>query len=199
MIPSPAENSRRPISRALKRGTKLLRGQKLLKSRRLSAQLPIEVERSITVRQPPEVLYAYFRDPRHLRTIMGSFIDVSGEGAHLHWTLDGPLGKKLTWETTFVEERPGELLRWQSAVGGPLQTEGCLTLGPVLRDRGTVVKLRFRFEPPVGLARAAAHLLHAIPEVAAMATLRRFKSLAETGEIPTTEKNPAGRNGGRGR
>lgn len=192
MIPTSAEHPR-PISRALSRGKKLLRSKRPLTER------PIEVERSMTIRQPPEVLYAYFRDPRHLRTIMASFIDVTGEGAHLTWTLQGPLGKKLTWDTTFVEERPGELLRWQSNVGGPLQTEGSLTLGPVHRDWGTVVKLRFRFEPPAGLARAAANLLHAIPEVAATATLRRFKSLAETGEIPTTEKNPAGRNGGRGR
>lgn len=182
----------RPISRALARSKKLLRSRRALTSE------PIVVERSITIRQPPEVLYAYFRDPRHVRTIMGSFIDVTGEGAHLTWTLEAPLGKTLTWDTTFVEERPGEFLRWQSAVGSPLQTEGSLTLGPVQRDWGTVVTLRLCFEPPKGLARAAANLLHAIPEVAATATLRRFKSLAETGEIPTTEKNPTARNGGRG-
>jgi uncharacterized membrane protein len=182
----------RPISHALARGKKLLR------SKRSLTNDPIDVERTITIRQPPEVLYAYFRDPRHVRTIMGSFIDVTGEGAHLTWTLEAPLGKTLTWDTTFVEERPGEFLRWQSAVGSPLQTEGSLTLGPVQKEWGTVVKLRFRFEPPTGLARAVANLLHAIPEVAATATLRRFKSLAETGEIPTTEKNPTGRSGGRG-
>jgi uncharacterized membrane protein len=129
---------------------------------------------------------------------MGPFIEVTGEGAHLTWTLQGPLGRQLTWDTTFVEERPSELLRWESAMGSPLHTQGSLRLGPQQRDWGTAVKLHLCFQPPVGVTRALANLLHAIPEVAAAATLRRFKSLAETGEVPTTHKNPAGRDGGRG-
>jgi uncharacterized membrane protein len=191
----PTSTQTRPLSLALTRGKKLLASK-----RALVVAESIEVERTITIRQPSEVLYAYFRDPRHLRAIMGEFAEVSGEGDHLYWTVNGPLKKKLRWTTIFVEERPGEILRWQSASDTILKNDGSISFGPELGEWGTAVTLRMRFELPVKVAGPlSSKLLHALPEVGARAALRRLKSLAETGEIPTTEQNPAGRNGGRAR
>ena len=55
--------------------------------------------------------------------------------------------------------------------------------------------LRFRFDPPGGArGTAAVKLLGTTPlDLAADGVLRRFKSLVETGEIPTTERQPAAR------
>ena len=55
--------------------------------------------------------------------------------------------------------------------------------------------LRLRFDPPGGvLGDAPVELLgHKPLNLAADGVLRRFKSLVETGEIPTTERQPAAR------
>jgi hypothetical protein len=42
-----------------------------------------------------------------------------------------------------------------------------------------------------------AKLLGPAPKLLLQKALRRFKSLAETGEIPTLQRNPAARDGGR--
>jgi uncharacterized membrane protein len=56
------------------------------------------------------------------------------------------------------------------------------------------VKLRFRFDPPGGvLGDAAIKRFGVVPGTLTSKALRRFKSLAETGEIPTTERNPSAR------
>ena len=55
--------------------------------------------------------------------------------------------------------------------------------------------LRLRLDPPGGaLGDAAVRLLGTTPiDLAVDGVLRRFKSLVETGEIPTTERQPAAR------
>jgi len=74
------------------------------------------------------------------------------------------------------------MLRWRSAPG----------------DRGTSVPLRVRFDPLGGaLGDAAAKVAGVVPSMLADKALRRFKSLVETGEIPTIARQPAARRGGR--
>lgn len=58
--------------------------------------------------------------------------------------------------------------------------------------RGTEVLLRVRFDPPGGaIGREAANLLKSVPRSLADRSLHYLKSLAETGEIPTTDHQPA--------
>jgi uncharacterized membrane protein len=63
------------------------------------------------------------------------------------------------------------------------------------------VTLSLRFEPPAGLlGSAAAALFGGAPgKLLATKALHRFKSLAETGEVPTLTRQPAARHDGRDR
>ena len=58
---------------------------------------------------------------------------------------------------------------------------------------------RERFGPAGGaLGAAAGKLLGGLPgKLLGVTALHRFKSLAETGEVPTLERQPAARGGGR--
>lgn len=154
-----------------------------------------EVERSITIGKPAEELYRLWRAPGNLSRIMAHFAEISaGDGDLQHWKVRGPLGRTVAWNSRVVEERPNEFLRWESLEGSTLPNEGSVRFQPAQRDLGTEVTLRFRFRPPGGaVGNAAARLLGAVPGVIASKALRRFKSLAETGEIPTLERNPSGR------
>jgi uncharacterized membrane protein len=98
------------------------------------------------------------------------------------------------WDAQITEERPGELLRWSSLGDAELPNEGTVRFAPAPAEWGTEVSLHLRFGPPGGaLGRAAANLLPVIPRMAVDKALRRFKSLAETGEIPRLERNATAR------
>lgn len=157
-----------------------------------------DVERSITIDADPEELHEVWRDPEQLSRIVGHVGEVTAAGEdRWRWTVRGPRGRELTWETRIVEERPGELLRWESAADATVPNEGALRFAPAPGDRGTAVTLSVSFDPPGGaLGTAALERLDVVPDALAGTALRRFKSLVETGEVPTTAANPSARGSG---
>ncbi|NHN47486.1 SRPBCC family protein [Halostella sp. JP-L12] len=158
----------------------------------------VEVERSVTVGRPAEELHEMWRDPDQLARIMAHFADVSPAGENRqHWEVRGPLGRVLAWDSRIVKDRPGELVEWESLPGATVPNEGSVRFDETASERGTEVTVRFRFDPPGGPAGdAAMEVLDVVPETIAEKSLDRFKSLAETGEIPTLEKNPSARGKG---
>ena len=159
---------------------------------------PTEVERSVTVGKDADDLYGFWRDPEQLSRILGGFAEVTSAGERRQrWTVPTPLGRSLEWETELLEDRSGEVLRWRSTGGATVPNEWSVRFRPAPADRGTEVTLGLRFDPPGGrIGRSAMELLGVVPETLARKTLYRFKSLAETGEIPTLERNPSARGSG---
>lgn len=154
-----------------------------------------EVERSITIGKTADELRDYWRDPRTLPQIMADFATVrsTGEG-RMHWKVEGPLGHAYEWDTETVD-RAGEGIGWRSLSDGAIPNEGSLRFHPAPAGRGTVVTLHVRFDPPGGaLGEGLIKLLGSTPlDLVAEGVLRRFKNLVETGEIPTTVRQPAAR------
>jgi uncharacterized membrane protein len=154
-----------------------------------------EVERSITIGKTADELRDYWRDPRTLPQIMADFATVRATSdGRMHWKVEGPLGHAWEWDTETVD-RAGEGIGWRSLSDGAIPNEGWLRFQPAPAGRGTVVTLRFRFDPPGGalgewfLEHLGTTPLHLVTDAA----LRRFKNLVETGEIPTTVRQPAAR------
>ena len=165
------------------------------------------VERSITIGRSPDELSDLARDPETLERIVGPVADVSRiDDDRYRWSASGPLARELSWEMRIAEDEAGERLRWETADderggigsgGGALFDSWSLSFDPAPGDRGTEVALEIRFDPPGGTAgTAAAKRLDVVPETLVGTALDRFKSLAETGEIPTTEGNPSARGKG---
>ncbi|GBD50119.1 SRPBCC family protein [Methylopila sp. Yamaguchi] len=155
-----------------------------------------EVERSITIGKTPEELYERWSDPKTLPQIMAGFATVRAAGdGRLQWKVEGPLGRTYEWASETVDDRPGEGAGWRSLPDAAIANEGSVRFRPAPAERGAVATLRFRFDPPGGtLGDAVVALLGTTPlDLAADRALRRFKSLVETGEIPTTERQPAAR------
>lgn len=167
------------------------------KSRRRKSTHPGEpkVERSITIGKSADELYGRLRDPTTLPRIMARFATVKPTGdGRMHWTVKGRLGRTYEWETEPVNDA-GRGFGWRALPGAGIPNEGSVRFSPAPADRGTVVTLRLSFDPPNGvLGEAATRLLGSRPlDLAVDGALRRFQSLAETGEIPTTERQPAAR------
>ncbi|MCD2517019.1 SRPBCC family protein [Massilia sp. G4R7] len=154
-----------------------------------------EVTRSITIGKSAEELRERWLDPQTLPQIMAGFATVRQAGAgRLHWKLAGPLGSACEWDTETVDGA-GDGIGWRSVADGAVTNEGAIRFHPAPAGRGTVLTLRLRLEPPGGaLGEWIVRHLGATPLGSiADGALRRFKNLAETGEIPTTARQPAAR------
>lgn len=155
-----------------------------------------EVTRSMTIGKSADELYRSWRKGGHLSRVMGHFAEITEKDKdRAHWTVRVPGGRSLSWDTQVLENRPGEVVSWQSLPGTELPNRGEVRFRPAPGDRGTEVTLRLHFQPPGGtLGAAAAKALNGLgPSLLVGDALRRFKSLAETGEIPTLDRNPSGR------
>ena len=153
-----------------------------------------EVERSITIEDvPADELYRQWRDPETMRRIMAPFADVQSTGdGQTRWSAGSNLG---SWDMRLADDRPGEFMRWEAQGGGALIREASVRFRPAAGNRGTVVVLRASLDPPGGmLGRIATQMLgNTVPAALASKSLHYFKALVQTGEIPTTERQPAAR------
>jgi uncharacterized membrane protein len=154
-----------------------------------------EVERSLTIGKTADELRRVWLDQATLPQVMAGFaiVHATGEG-RMHWKVEGPLGHAWEWDTETVD-RGADGIGWRSRSDGAISNEGSLRFQPAPAGRGTVATLRVRFHPPGGaLGEGLIKHLGSTPlELVAEGALRRFKNLVETGEIPTTARQPAAR------
>lgn len=156
------------------------------------------VSRSMTIGESADELYEAWREPETFSRIMGSFAEVTSAGEkRYHWTVHGPAGIHSSWETRIIEDEPGEVIRWESLPDATVPNSGAVRFRPAAGDRGTIVTLSFEFDPIGGtVGKTVLKRLDIVPETLAGHALGRFKSLAESGEIPSLEGNPSGRGKG---
>lgn len=157
---------------------------------------PLTIADSITVAKSPDELSELLRDAETLSRLAGPVAEVESDGEdRQRWIVSGPLDRQFSWGTELAAEDDG--LRWEPADGAALFEELAVDFREAPGDRGTIATLRVELDPPGGeVGRSITERLDAVPESLGGTALDRFKSLAETGEIPTTESNPSAR--GRG-
>jgi uncharacterized membrane protein len=166
---------------------------------RRAASNELDLHGSITIGKSAEELYRLWQNPSTLPKILGHVaeIEMTSDGQS-HWRVHGPLHRTLHYTTRVVEEREPELVRWESEPGAPTRMEAALSFKPAPSAWGTEVKLHLTLEPPAGrVGVLLAKSLGPAPKLLVQKGLRRFKSLAETGEVPNLNLNPAARDGGR--
>ncbi len=155
-----------------------------------------EVEHSLTIERPADELHRVWRDPATLPRILAFLAEIrpTSDGRS-EWRADGPFGQSHAWVMQITEERPGELIRASAEGGGALVSACEIRFRPASGGRGTVATLRVRFDPPGGmLGDVAARVFDGVvPKELASKALHLFKSLVLTGEIPTTDRQPAAR------
>lgn len=157
-----------------------------------------KVEQWTTIGKSPDELYRFWKSPENLYKVMAEFSHVTElEGGRSHWEVKGPGGSTFSWEAQIVEDQPGQLIQWESLPGAGIPNEGSVRFRPAPGDRGTEVGLYMRFDTPGGvIGEAAVNLLGFAPRGVAIKALHRLRSLAETGEVPTLERNPSARSRG---
>jgi uncharacterized membrane protein len=150
---------------------------------------------TLIINRSREDLYAAWRNftnlPRwmkHLRSV-----EVMGE-RRSRWVAAGPAGSTVEWEAEITEDRPNEMIAWRSVEGSDVDHTGVIRFEPAAGNRGTMVTVDMRYALPGGtLTSALAAWFGDDPPQAIKMDLRRFKQVMETGEVITTEGQPAGR------
>ncbi len=166
---------------------------------RLVANIPAQRQyrHSITIGKSPDELFALWRNTDVLTRVMRPFGDVLAIGPdHIRWCLDLPVGR-FESEALLAEERSGELVHWQTVPSSRLQIDEYMRFKPAPQGRGTEASLEYIFDfshvPAGQMFSALSAFFETAPRAAMRKILRNFKSFAESGEIPSLERNPSAR------
>ncbi len=158
------------------------------------------IEHTVSVNRSPQDCYAFWRDVSNLSRFSPMLEKVTAiDEKRSHWVLRGPGGKKIEWDSEITADEPGERIAWRS-ISGDVKHAGSVRFQPAPGGRGTFVSAMMHFQPPGGhMATAVSKMLGKDPNHQVREDLRRFKSLLETGEVPSTRGQPSGRRGFIGR
>jgi len=144
------------------------------------------IEAEVTIRRPVETVYNFYRDFRNLPRFLGDVMDVELTGPDTsRWTIQGPLGIRAHWTVRVTEERPNELIRYET-VGSPgLKTTWDIHFSPGSTEGETEV--REEMTMPLGRAgRAALAAIGKFPAKETSSNLHRLKQVIETGRVTDT-------------
>jgi uncharacterized membrane protein len=140
--------------------------------------------RSITVNRPPDAAYELWRDFERLPTFMSNLEAVRVlDNQRSHWKARLPGGKAVEWDAQITDDRPGQLISWRAVNGSRVPISGTVRFLPAPRGRGTEVHVEMRLDPAGAFARRIARLMARGLETQVDGDLRRFKQIAETGEV----------------
>lgn len=148
----------------------------------------IHVRESITVNQPVEDVYNFWRDfenlPRFMRHLES--VQVTGDGRS-HWRAKAPAGKSIEWDAITTRDIPNELIAWRSEGSADVYNEGEVRFRAAPGGRGTMIHVDLRYHPPGGIAGRVgaklAKLFRKEPGQEVHDDLRAFKQVLEVGEV----------------
>lgn len=142
---------------------------------------------AITICRPADDLHRAMLD----RAILAQVIPAP---ARLNWLSPEEFefwsGDAIVTTGRIINQKPGELLAWQTDPAGEFPHAGTIRLAKAPADEGTELILQVEYEAT--LAEKLGKFFGKDPGSRAKQMLRRFKALVEAGEIPTIAGQAAG-------
>ena len=149
----------------------------------------LDVTKAITINQPPETIYQFWRDFQNLPRFMQHLqsVQVNGDGRS-HWKTRAPAGATVEWDAEIVDDQPNQLIAWRSVEGADVDNAGTVQFTPAPGGRGTEVRVQLRYQPPGGaigatIAHTIGKLFGEAPDQQVYDDLRALKQVLETGEV----------------
>jgi uncharacterized membrane protein len=153
----------------------------------------IRVSKAITVNASPEEAYTFWRNFENLPWFMAHLESVRVmDGRSSYWKARAPFGATVEWAAEITEDRPYELIAWQSLEGADVPNSGQVRFVPAPGRRGTEVHVDLTYDLPGGIIGATiAKLFGKEPSQQVDGDLRRFKQVLEVGEVAPPRLSPA--------
>lgn len=152
--------------------------------------------RAITIDgHAPAEVFQFWRNFQNLPHFMKGVSRIDNVAAgQTHWLVELPSGIRATWNAEITEEEPGVMIAWRSLPDSQVTTSGSVWFTATPDGKGTVVTLSMDYEIMGGrMSELATLLMGEDPDTLVRTNLRRLKAYLETGEIPTVEGQPSGR------
>lgn len=154
-----------------------------VRNQRVIARAKQPVIFSVTISKPPQEVYGFYRQLSQLPLFM-DYLESVEETSHRRsrWTAKLPVVGTVSWDAEITDDRPGQVIAWQSVEGSKVQLEGRVTFKtPPGRDDATEVRVEMRLGV-LGSAPSAA-LAKLLTKAQVKGDLRRLKQVIETGEV----------------
>jgi len=151
--------------------------------RALGGSAGVHVDESVTIHQPIELLYRFWRNLENLPRFMTHLESVERVTDTLsRWRAKGPAGTEMEWNAEIINEVPNQVIGWRSLEGSDVVSAGSVNFDAV--GGGTRLRVRLQYSPPGGKVGAAlAKLVGADAATEIRKDLQRFKQLVESGEL----------------
>jgi len=161
----------------------------------VNARKAILVEHEVTIDRPREQLFAFWRDFENLPRFMDHLVSVRVDSpTRSHWVAKAPAGRTVEWDAEIVNEVPNAIIAWKSIRDADVANAGAVNFSDAPDGRGTIVRVRLDYEPPVGrLGAMLAQFTDEEPDQQIREDLLELKRLMESGVI----RAPTGRAEGR--
>lgn len=142
----------------------------------------ITLQKTTTINAPVERVFELLVNPEKLPRVMDHVREVTKvDDTHYHWTVIGPAGTPLSWDSEITRLIPNELLAWRSGPGAAVKNDGVVQFEPT-GNGGTRVHIRMHYLPPGGyLGHSVAELLDIDAKHVLDNDLARLKTLVERG------------------
>ena len=113
-------------------------------------RLGVKLEREIPVDEQPEKVYAFWQDLRNLPILMPNLESVQAlSERRSHWRVKGPAGTTFEWDAEIINDKPNELIAWQTEPGARVAHAGSVHFVP-RPGGGTIVRVSLQYDPPGG-------------------------------------------------
>ncbi|RRV10610.1 cyclase/dehydrase [Pseudomonas sp. v388] len=145
--------------------------------------------RSVTIGKPLEQVLAFLRQPQNIGPLIPWVDTVEAiDERTSKWTLQGPLGRTVSWTLEMDEPDEPDTLCWHTVPAGRWQHDIRVSLKNAPGERGTEVKVVAVCEPAGGkLGYALASAVSVFSDKALLNLLGSLKQQLETGEVSTNE------------
>lgn len=153
------------------------------------------ITQSITIGKSASELFALWLNHDVVSKVMHPYGYMTSLGSdHVLSTIELPVGK-LELEALLVEARPNELVHWRTVSESLIQVNERMQFSPAPQGLGTVATLNYEVDfsrlPAGRMLRAISGFFERVPQKMLGRVLENFKSIAETGEIPSDKSSPS--------
>ena len=145
----------------------------------------VDVQKTISIDAPVEDLFAFWSEYSNFPKFLSRVLDIrdSSRPGQSHWTVAGPAGAPVEFDTEVSTKVPNQVLGWRTIEGSPVAHAGLVRFEPA-GDGRTRVHIRMSYNPPGGwIGHGVAAAFGADPKTSLDEDLVRLKTLFETGRV----------------
>lgn len=142
----------------------------------------VHLASAITIAAKPAAVYAFWRDPAQLAQALPPNITVHAQDdSHWHWSLGTAETPDLaTWTSELINDVPSKVLSWKTVGESTIVSAGSVSFSKAPGGRGTEVRVRMQYSPPMGrLGAAVARLFGQSADEIVRQSLRDIKHYLE--------------------